>query len=282
MRLKDAPSTAISSCPAAGLSGTLKSPMLTASAAAAIAWIGRTMIEFSMTLSATNTSANIATSDDMNVMNAWFALRTGSAVGTEIEESQVAIARANAIKLNLPNVSFKVGSIYSLPFEDESFDAVFISAILGNLQEPLKGIRELHRVLKPGGVIGVKEFDHGGDIAYPIDAGIQKYIELYLRLRRENGHDGEAGRKIGVYLTAAGFREPKLSACYENVSEPEILRGMAQLNIGLLNDGWADEYIRRGWATSQDMDEMSQSWLKFSKTPGALLACTWCEAVATK
>jgi ubiquinone/menaquinone biosynthesis C-methylase UbiE len=206
----------------------------------------------------------------------------GSAVGTEIEESQVAIARANAIKLNVPNVSFKVGSIYSLPFEDESFDAVFISAILGNLQEPLKGIRELHRVLKPGGVIGVKEFDHGGDIAYPIDAGIQKYIELYLRLRRENGHDGEAGRKIGVYLTAAGFREPKLSAGYENVSEPEILRGMAQLNIGLLSDGWANEYIQRGWATTQDIDEMSQSWLKFSKTPGALLAVTWCEAVATK
>jgi ubiquinone/menaquinone biosynthesis C-methylase UbiE len=210
------------------------------------------------------------------------AVAPGEAVGTEIEETQVELARENAARRNVNNVSFKVGNIYGLPFEDNSFDAVFISAILGNLQDVPKGFRELYRVLKPGGVIGVKEFDHGGDIFYPIDAGIRKYIELYLRMRHENGHDGEAGRKVGVYLIDAGFEELKLSACYENVSGPEMLNGAVQLNVGLLKDGWAEEFTRRGWASTQDIDEMSQSWLNFSRTPGALLAVTWCEAIAFK
>lgn len=210
------------------------------------------------------------------------AVAPGEAIGTEIEESQVAIARENASLQNIANVTFKVGSIYDLPFESDSFDAVFISAILGNLKDVAKGMRELHRVLKPGGVIGVKEFDHGGDIAFPMDAPMQKYIELYLRMRRENGHDGEAGRKIGVYLLEAGFRNLQLTACYENVSGSEVLGGAAQLNVGLLKDGWAETFVARGWATPNEIDEMGQAWLNFSRTPGALLAVTWCEAVAFK
>ncbi len=108
-------------------------------------------------------------------------------MGTEIEETHVALARENAAARNVHNARFEAADLYELPFADASFDAVFISAVLGNLREPSRGVREAYRVLKPGGVIGVKEFDHGGDLHYPADPGIEKYGELYWRLRRENG-----------------------------------------------------------------------------------------------
>jgi ubiquinone/menaquinone biosynthesis C-methylase UbiE len=103
----------------------------------------------------------------------------GEAVGTEIEASHVAIARENAAQHNIRNVRFETADIYELPFADASFDAVFISAVLGNLREPIRGLREAFRVLKPGGVIGAKEFDHGGDLLYPPDPALEKYGELY-------------------------------------------------------------------------------------------------------
>jgi ubiquinone/menaquinone biosynthesis C-methylase UbiE len=206
----------------------------------------------------------------------------GEVVGTELEETQVTIARQNAAGRETSNARFEVGNIYDLPFESDTFDAVFTSAVLGNLREPVRGLRETYRVLKPGGVIGLKEFDHGGDIIYPLEAGLQKFRDLYLQMRRANGHDPEGGRKIGEYLLAAGFRDPKLTACYETASGPRSLGGAAQLNIGLLKDGWANEFISRGWATEETINEMSAAWLKFSQTPGALLASTWCEAVAWK
>jgi SAM-dependent methyltransferase len=150
------------------------------------------------------------------------------------------------------------------------------------LKEPGRALREAYRVLKPGGVIGVKEFDHGGDITYPPEPAMAKYDELYRRLRTEYGHDPEGGRKIGAFLHDAGYRDVKMSASYESLSGPKTLRGAAQVFIGLLAEGWSDAFQSRGWAGPEDIKAMSDAWLRFAEFPGALFASTWCEAVAFK
>lgn len=206
----------------------------------------------------------------------------GEVVGTEIEDSQVDIARENAWKRNVSNIRFEVANIYELPFEDEYFDAVYISAVMGNLKTPVRGLREALRVLKPGGVIGVKEFDHGGDIIYPFDPSLRKFNDLYLRLRREYGHEPEGGRKIGAHLLQAGFEQVEMSACYETYANPMMLRGVAELNIGLLKEMWGNEFTSRGWSTKEEIDEMTIGWQDFATLPGAFLAVAWCEAIARK
>lgn len=206
----------------------------------------------------------------------------GQVVGTEIEQAHVDLARESASKRGVTNVRFETASIYELPYADASYDAVFISAVLGNLREPVRGLREANRVLKPGGVIGIKEFDHGGDLVYPMDSALKKYEELYLRLRLENGHDPDGGRKLGAYLVDAGFRDLKFSATYETFADPSALRGFAEVNIGLLAEGWAEAYESRGWATTEDIKGMISAWQRFTTVPGAIFAAAWCEATAWK
>ena len=206
----------------------------------------------------------------------------GQVVGTEIEDSQVALARENAAKRNVSNARFELANIYTLPFESASFDAVFISAVLSNLREPVRGLREAYRVLKPGGVIGIKEFDHGGDIFYPLDSALKQYNECYWRLRSENGHDPESGRKVGAFLLDAGFRDVKMSASYESMADPAALRRIAGGFAGLLSEGWGDAFKDRGWATAEAIREMSDAWLRFPTTHGAFYAGAWCEVLAQK
>lgn len=206
----------------------------------------------------------------------------GEVVGTEIEESHVVLARENAAKRNVSNARFEIADIYALPFASASFDAVFISAVVGNLREPVRGLREAYRVLKPGGVIGIKEFDHGGDLLYPFDPALKHYNECYLRLRAENGHDPQSGRKVGAFLIDAGFRSIRMSACYESMAEPKALRGVSGIFAGLLTEGWGDAFMDRGWATTEDVREMSAAWLRFPETHGAFYAGAWCEVLAQK
>jgi len=57
-----------------------------------------------------------------------------------------------------PNIHFSVGDAEALPFEDESMDAVFDFGILHHLEDWQRGIREIARVLKPGGAFYFEEY----------------------------------------------------------------------------------------------------------------------------
>ena len=57
----------------------------------------------------------------------------GRVVGVDSDKSQVRLATGIARSRNLHNVEFRLASAYELPFQTESFDAVFSHALLGNL-----------------------------------------------------------------------------------------------------------------------------------------------------
>lgn len=69
-------------------------------------------------------------------------------VGVDLSEKMLEIARGK-----LPDVEFVRASAYNLPFDDESFDLVLSVTMFEFLREPERAVREIHRVLKPGGEV---------------------------------------------------------------------------------------------------------------------------------
>ena len=63
-------------------------------------------------------------------------------------------------KRRQPDLSFVAGDGMSLPFADAAFDAATISFGLRNIHDRLVGLRELARVVRPGGRLVVCEFSH--------------------------------------------------------------------------------------------------------------------------
>jgi len=79
--------------------------------------------------------------------------RTGAEVcALDISPGMVATGRRTH-----PDINFIVGDAESLPFADETFDAVTISFGLRNMPDPLAVLTELSRVTKPGGRLVVCE-----------------------------------------------------------------------------------------------------------------------------
>ncbi|KAF4656609.1 Hexaprenyldihydroxybenzoate methyltransferase, mitochondrial [Perkinsus chesapeaki] len=72
---------------------------------------------------------------------------------TGIDISEASLQQARQHGQHLPNLHYQVGSAYEIPFEDSSFDGVIISEVLDHLMDLRKAISEIHRVLKPGGVV---------------------------------------------------------------------------------------------------------------------------------
>ncbi|MFX1263400.1 MAG: class I SAM-dependent methyltransferase, partial [Promethearchaeota archaeon] len=76
------------------------------------------------------------------------------ATGIDISEVLISKAQDRADRMGLTNVRFQVADATQLPFDDNSFDAVFGVALVALIPLKVEVLNELMRVIKPGGSIG--------------------------------------------------------------------------------------------------------------------------------
>ena len=78
---------------------------------------------------------------------------------TDINESMLSLGRERSINENFfQNCSFTLASGESLPYKDDTFDLVSVGFGLRNFTNKEQGLKEMKRVLKPGGVLLILEF----------------------------------------------------------------------------------------------------------------------------
>ena len=70
--------------------------------------------------------------------------------GLDISRTMIELAKANAEKLGVP-ATFQHGSASQMPFADQSFDFLVCRAAFKNFTDPAGALREIRRVLRPGG-----------------------------------------------------------------------------------------------------------------------------------
>jgi len=78
---------------------------------------------------------------------------TGNVVATDFVPEMIELARRKSSA-----VHFEVADVTELPYDDATFDVASISFGIRNVSDPRKGIREMARVVKPGGRVMVLEF----------------------------------------------------------------------------------------------------------------------------
>jgi ubiquinone/menaquinone biosynthesis C-methylase UbiE len=81
--------------------------------------------------------------------------------GIDIHDSLTGQAQMNAEILGVPNLEFKTGSVYSLPFENDFVDAATCFFMLHHLEDLKLALIEIKRVLKKGGILtAVEPLEH--------------------------------------------------------------------------------------------------------------------------
>lgn len=91
--------------------------------------------------------------------------------GIDISKTLVGIARKNAADQGV-TVDFRLGNASDLPFGENSFDLLFCRAAFKNFSEPQRAVKEMHRVLRPGGVGVIIDLRRDASMAE-----IRKYVD---------------------------------------------------------------------------------------------------------
>lgn len=140
--------------------------------------------------------------------------------GIDPSEGQLAFARQRpAGKL----AKFQQGDAMALPFADKSFDAAVMALVIFFVPDPAKGVAELARVTKPGGLVATYAWDvlGGGFPMEPMqaamrDMGITPVLppradasrtDALIQLWNGAGIDAVESREITVRRTFADFND---------------------------------------------------------------------------
>src|SRR3989338_5745746 len=92
-------------------------------------------------------------------------------VVTDILESALALARRAASDAGVTNAVFRKEDALKLSFPDDSFDIIFSDAVLQHLPEPERALREMYRVLRPGGRV-IASSVNGWNIPHRLHRGL--------------------------------------------------------------------------------------------------------------
>ncbi len=110
----------------------------------------------------------------------------GKLVTIDIEPKMIERVEAKIRAEGAGNIEARVADVYALPFEDASFDLIYMIAVIGEIPDPLKAMREFRRVLAPGGTLVFSELLFDPD--YPRSRTLIRKAETAgFRLRKKIG-----------------------------------------------------------------------------------------------
>ena len=123
---------------------------------------------------------------------------SGKVIGIDFTEAMIRKARLNAEKLGYNNVEFRQGDIEEMPVSDNVADVIVSNCVLNLVPNKQNVIKEIFRVLKPGGHFSISDIVLIGDLPQALQQDAEMYAgcvsgaiqkEEYLGYIREAGFE---------------------------------------------------------------------------------------------
>jgi ubiquinone/menaquinone biosynthesis C-methylase UbiE len=210
-------------------------------------------------------------------------LSPGEVVGLDLSRETLAAAREDAARRGLTNLTYVEGSVYQIPFPDASFDVAYAHQVTQHLRKPADALGEMLRVLRPGGLVGIRDVDWGTASYWPLDPRIDLFIDTHFKTWYQNGGEPRMGRGLKALFNAAPVTDVQVTAdvwCYATPEETtEWGESYAQR---LLTSPMGGRMVEYGFATRADLEAMAAGFRAWAAHPDAFWAFTQVAALGRK
>lgn len=205
-------------------------------------------------------------------------------ISIDISLDSIKKARDLIDEEKIANVHFRRADIFELPFEEGSFDHIFLCFVLEHLQKPTKALMELRKVLKTGGSLTVIEGDHGSCYFYPeSDEALQAWHCL-IRVQAYLKGNSLIGRQLFPLLRQVRFHNINVSPrmVYIDSSKPKLMDGFVNRTIIPMVEGVEKQALELKLMDKTSWDKGIQDLHKIATLPDGTFCYTFFKGVGIR
>jgi len=206
----------------------------------------------------------------------------GRVIAVDCDQGVLAQAQALASAQGVDNIEFVVMDAYALDLPDDSVDLAHAHQLLQHLADPVAALREMARVVRPGGLVAARDGDYSAFTWYPESSGLDEWRRLYIAMARRNGGEPDAGRHLLAWAHAAGLTDVVATSSTWTYPAGEGSRMWgAMWAERIRHSSVADQLVDAGLASRDYLEAIGQAWLTWSEHPDAFLFTPHGEILAT-
>ena len=209
------------------------------------------------------------------------AVQPSEVHGVDMEASQIKMARSAAAAGGHDNVTFHVGNVYELPFQDDYFDVAHCHAVLMHVPDTQAALREVRRVLKPEGLLACREMIADASFTEPAGEHVPEAWATFIRLLTANGGHPQMGRELKGVLLDAGFDVTRASGSFDYFHTAEDVAFLyAFISDWFFMPQVVAAATQHGLATHEQFEQWRREIDDWKSAPRAVGALAFGEAVA--
>jgi SAM-dependent methyltransferase len=193
--------------------------------------------------------------------------RDGTAIGIDVDETKIDLARAEAAHAGVDNVEFRLQDVMDSAPDGQGFDVVYTRFVLTHLPDPAKALTNMRQRLVPGGVLVVEDIDCTGHFCEPYSSAFWRYVELYTKVVQSRGCDPNIGPRLPRLLREAGLERLDV-----NVVQPAGTSGEVKLISPLTLEAIADAVLAADLADPDELAEVVDELYRFAEEDGTFLS----------
>ncbi|MBU0516130.1 MAG: methyltransferase domain-containing protein [Proteobacteria bacterium] len=132
-------------------------------------------------------------------------------VGFDASAERIAESGRMDRDLGCTNIDYQIGDVDDIQLPDDQFDFVWSRFLFEYLPEPIRALRELKRIARPGGKVVVADLDGNCAFNYPLSDELSAGLaEIFDLIGARTGFDPFVGRKLYSYFFEVGLKEIKV------------------------------------------------------------------------
>jgi 2-polyprenyl-3-methyl-5-hydroxy-6-metoxy-1,4-benzoquinol methylase len=210
------------------------------------------------------------------------ARRVREVVALELDDRAAGLTRDELRRQGVTNADVWVGDVQALELADGSFDVVHAHQVLQHVTHPVAALREMARVTRPGGVVGVRDSDYAAFAWYPQLPALDRWLSLYRDAARANGGEPDAGRHLLAWAHAAGLQEVAATSSTWCFASPETRAWWGGMWADRVTaSALAEQLVRERRASREDLEVLAEAWLEWAADPDGWISIPHGELVIT-